>query len=340
MAKEVETTKNIEEKGMNEMKETNVKGNTKGEEKIVMNETTEIKGTTAKSEKAKKETKTDEKKTVKKSVETKKKATGKQAEVTGEKQGKDTAEQTSSAEAIETVKGDVVDTKICLQSIDTVSPMLKYFLAKLADEVKMAEKNNAYTKEQIHRFKEVCEQVIYEQDSMCKSYLKIAIPIYNIDEKKSYHIFGDGDLYSFAKRVFGISRGRCAEYRKVIKRFGCIDETTGLCTGIKGEYKSYTASQLVEMSKMTPEQIEQVSDAMTVVQMKNKRLGNEEQKEEDAPSENTSSQKLKKKSYQLFKGENLESYESLEKSLLSKLSEFTDQHEAVRNIKITLSYEE
>ena len=36
----------------------------------------------------------------------------------------------------------------------------------------------------------------------------------------------------------------------------------------------------------------------------------------------------------------MESYELLEKSLLSRLSEFTDQHEAVRNIKIALSYEE
>ena len=322
-------------------KETEVKSNVEAKEKTAMNESAEMKDTTAKAGDAIKEIKADDKKAVKKSMATKKKATGKQAEVTGEKPEKESTEQTPSAEAVETVKGEVVDTKVCLQSIDTVSPMLKYFLAKLADEVKMAENNKAYTKEQIHRFKEVCEQVIYEQDSMCKSYLKIAIPIYNIDVKESYNIFGDGDIYSFAKRVFGISRGRCAEYRKVIKKFGLIDETTGLCTGIKAEYESYTASQLVGMSKMTPEQIEQVSDAMTVVQMKNKRLGIiEEQKEEDAPSENTSSQKLKKRNYQLFKGENLKSYETLEKSLLSKLSEFTDHHKAVRNIKITLSYEE
>ena len=71
--------------------------------------------------------------------------------------------------------------------------------------------------------------------------------------------------------------------------------------------------------------------------MKNLRLNGELPKD---TSKNTPSQKLKKKNYQLFKGENLESYESLEKSLISKLSEFSDQHEAVRNIKITLSYEE
>lgn len=340
MTKEVEATKNIEEKGMNEMKETNVKGNTKGEEKIVMNETTEIKGTTAKTEETKKETKTDKKKTVKKSVETKKKATGKQAKSTGEKQDKDTAEQTPSAEAIETVKGDVVNTKVCLQPSEIVSPMMQKFLSDLDAEVDKAMNLKAYTQQEIEQLKNICKTIIAEQGSMCKTYLNIAIPIFNIYTTKKYKIFNDDNIYSFAKRVFGISRGRCAEYKKVIENFGFIDENTGLCTGIKAEYESYTASQLVEMSKMTPDQRAKVNDKMTVLDMKDKRLGNEAKKTEEVPDNDIVSSKPKKRSYQLFKSENLESYESLEKSLLSKLSEFTDQHEAVRNIKITLSYEE
>lgn len=321
MTKEVEATKNIEEKGMNEMTETSVKENTEVKEKAVMNETTEIKGTTAKSEKAKKETKTDEKKTVKKSVATKKKATRKQAESTGEKQDKDTAEQTPSAEAVETVKTD--NALSVIKAIEAVR-------GKVIN----------HTPEEIDQFEELCRQIHREQLSMQKSYLRIAIPIYNVDIKNWYDISGHSDIYDFAEKVFHISRGRCSELKKIAKKFGTIDKETKCCTGIKPEFQSYSVSQLIEMSKMTPEQIEQVSDAMTVVQMKNKRLGIEVQKEENAPSENASSQKVQKKSYQLFKGENLESYEALEKSLLSKLSEFTDQHEAVRNIKITLSYEE
>lgn len=318
MAKEVEATKNIEEKGMNEMKETNVKGNTKGEEKIVMNETTEIKGTTAKTEKAKKETKTDEKKTVKKSVETKKKATGKQVEVTGEKMEKGSTEQIPSAYVDETVK------------TDNTLPVIKDIEAVRGDVIN-------HTPEEIDQFEELCRQIHKEQLSMQKSYLGIAIPIYNVYIKKWFDILGDADIYNFAKRVFGISKGRCSEFKKVVETFGLIDEDTKCCTGIKPEFQSYSVSQLIEMTKMTEDQQKLVSESIPVSAMKKLRLNGElpENTSESAPAP-----KPKRRNYQLFKGENLESYESLEKSLLSKLSEFTDQHEAVRNIKITLSYEE
>lgn len=318
MTKEVEATKNIEEKGMNEMTETSVKENTEVKEKAVMNETTEIKGTTAKTEKAKKETKTDEKKTVKKSVETKKKATGKQAKSTGKKQDKDTAEQTPSAEAVEIVKTDNA-----LSVINVIESVREEVIN--------------HTPEEIDQFEELCRQIYKEQLSMQKSYLRIAIPIYNVDIKKWFDILGDADIYNFAKRFFGISRGRCSEFKKVIKTFGLIDKDTKCCTGIKPEYQKYSVSQLIEMTKMTENQQKLVSETTSVSEMKKLRLNGELLED---TSKDTPSQKLKKKSYQLFKGENLEGYESLEKSLLSKLSEFTDQHEAVRNIKITLSYEE
>ena len=154
MTKEVEATKNIEEKGMNEMTETSVKENTEVKEKAVMNETTEIKGTTAKTEKAKKETKTDEKKTVKKSVETKKKATGKQAKSTGKKQDKDTAEQTPSAEAVEIVKTDNA-----LSVINVIESVREEVIN--------------HTPEEIDQFEELCRQIYKEQLSMQKSYLRI-----------------------------------------------------------------------------------------------------------------------------------------------------------------------
>ena len=340
MLKEVEATKNIEEKGMNEMQETSVKENTEVKEKDVMNETSEIKDTTAKAGDATKEIKADDKKAVKKSMATKKKATEKQTEVTEKKPENNTSEQTPFAEVTETLKGDVVDTKVCLQPSEIVSPMIQKFLSDLDAEVDKAMDLKAYTQQEIEQLKNICKTIIAEQGSMCKTYLNIAIPIFNIYTTKKYKIFNDDNIYSFAKRVFGISRGRCAEYKKVIENFGFINENTGLCTGIKAEYESYTASQLVEMSKMTPEQRAEVNDKMTVLDMKDKRLGNEAKNTEEASANDTVSSKPKKGNYQLFKGEHLESYESLEKSLLSRLSEFTDQHEAVRNIKITLSYEE
>lgn len=321
-------------------KEAEVKSNVEVKEGIAMSESAEVKDTTAKAGDATKEIKAGDKKTVKKSMATKKKATGKQAEVTGKKPEKESTEQIPSAEAVETVKGEVVNTKVCLQPSEIVSPMMQKFLSDLDVEVDKAMGRKTYTQREIEQLKNVCKTIIAEQGSMCKTYLNIAIPIFNIYTTKKFKIFNDANIYSFAKRVFGISRGRCSEYKKVIENFGFIDENTGLCTGIKAEYKSYTASQLVEMSKMTPDQRAEVNDKMTVLDMKDKRLGNEAKKTEEVPANDTVSSKPKKRNYQLFKGENLESYESLEKSLLSKLSEFTDQHEAIRNIKITLSYEE
>lgn len=318
MIKEVEATKNIEEKGMNEMKETSVKENTEVKEKDVMNETSEIKDTTAKAGDATKEIKADDKKAVKKSMATKKKATEKQTEVTGEKPEKELTEQSPSAEAVETVKGDNA-------------------LSVIEDIEAVREKVVNHTPEEIDQFEELCKQIHREQLSMQKSYLGIAIPIYNVDIKKWFDILGDADIYNFAKRNFGISRGRCSEFKKVIKTFGLIDKDTKCCTGIQPEYQKYSVSQLIEMTKMTEDQQKLVSETTSVSEMKNLRLNGELPKD---TSKNTPSQKLKKKNYQLFKGENLESYESLEKSLISKLSEFSDQHEAVRNIKITLSYEE
>lgn len=299
-------------------KESEVKSNVEAKEKTAMNESAEMKDTTAKAGDATKEIKTDDKKTVKKSMATKKKATGKQAESTGEKQGKNTAEQTPPAETVETVKGDNV-------------------LSVIEDIEKVRGEVVNHTSEEIDQFEELCKQIHREQLSMQKSYLGIAIPIYNVYIKKWFDILGDADIYNFAKRVFGISRGRCSEFKKVVEKFGQIDEETKCCTGIKTEFQSYSVSQLIEMTKMTEAQKESVSEKTSVSEMKKLRLSGELPEKTD---ETASAPKPQKRNYQLFKGEHLESYESLEKSLLSRLSEFTDQHEAVRNIKITLSYEE
>lgn len=300
-------------------KETEVKNNAEvKKEENIMNDAKEVQKTTAKTAEGTKEMKMDEEKAVKKSVETKKKATGKQAESTGEKQVKGTAEQAPSASVDETVKTD-----------DTL-PVINVIEAARGEVVN-------HTPEEIDQFEELCRQIHKEQLSMQKSYLGIAIPIYNVYVKKWFDILGDSDIYNFAKRIFGISRGRCSEFKKVVENFGSIDKRTQCCTGIKPEFQSYSVSQLIEMSKMGKDQQKCVSEATPVSAMKKLRLNNELP---EISSGKGSAPKPKKKNYQLFKGENLESYESLEKSLLSRLSEFTDQHEAVRNIKITLSYEE
>ncbi len=287
-------------------------------EDMVMRETTESKDTMAKSEKVTKEINADEKKTVKKSVETKKKTTGKNAESTGEKQVKGTAEQTPSATVDETVKPDKV-------------------LPVIADIETVRGEVINHTPEEIDQFEKLCKQIHEARETMQKSYLEIAIPIYNIYIKKWFDILGDSDIYNFAKRIWGLSRGRCSEFKKVVENFGAIDENTKCCTGLKPQFQNYSASQLIEMSKMTEEQQKLVSEAVSVSAMKRLRLDGALPK--DTPK-NAPTTKMKKKNYELFKGDGMESYELLEKSLLSRLSEFTDQHEAVRNIKITLSYEE
>lgn len=299
-------------------KETEVKSNVEVKEETVMNESAEMKDTTAKAGDATKEIKSDDKKTVKKSMATKKKATGKQAEVTGEKPEKGSTEQIPSAYVDETVK------------TENILPVIKDIEAVRGDVIN-------HTPEEIDQFEELCRQIHKEQLSMQKSYLGIAIPIYNVYVKKWFDILGDSDIYNFAKRVFGISRGRCSEFKKVVENFGSIDEETKCCTGIKPEFQRYSVSQLIEMAKMTEDQQKLVSENIPVSAMKKLRLNGELP---ENPPENASAPMPKKRNYQLYKGDNLESYESLEKSLLSRLSEFTDQHETVRNIKITLSYEE
>ena len=87
-------------------KEAEVKSNVEVKEGIAMSESAEMKDTTAKAGEATKEIKADDKKTVKKSMATKKKATGKQAEVTGEKPEKGSTEQIPSAYVDETVKAE------------------------------------------------------------------------------------------------------------------------------------------------------------------------------------------------------------------------------------------
>lgn len=299
-------------------KDIKPKNDIKVEEENIMNDAKEVKETTAKTAEGTKETKTDEEKAVKKSVATKKKATGKQAEVTGEKPEKGSTEQIPSAYVDETVKAE------------NILPVIKDIEAVRGDVIN-------HTPEEIDQFEELCRQIHKEQLSMQKSYLGIAIPLYNVYVKKWFDILGDSDIYNFAKRLFGISRGRCSEFKKVVENFGSIDEETKCCTGIKPEFQSYSVSQLIEMAKMTEDQQKLVSENISVSAMKKLRLNGElpENTPESAPAP-----KPKKRNYQLFKGENLESYESLEKSLLSRLSEFTDQLKAVRNIKITLSYEE
>ena len=299
-------------------KETEVKSNVEVKEETVMNESAEMKDTTAKAGDATKEIKSDDKKTVKKSMATKKKATGKQAEVTGEKPEKGSTEQIPSAYVDETVK------------TENILPVIKDIEAVRGDVIN-------HTPEETDQFEELCRQIHKEQLSMQKSYLGIAIPIYNVYVKKWFDILGDSDIYNFAKRVFGISRGRCSEFKKVVENFGSIDEETKCCTGIKPEFQRYSVSQLIEMAKMTEDQQKLVSENIPVSAMKKLRLNGELP---ENPPENASAPMPKKRNYQLYKGDNLESYESLEKSLLSRLSEFTDQHETVRNIKITLSYEE
>ena len=299
-------------------KETEVKSNVEVKEETVMNESAEMKDTTAKAGDATKEIKSDDKKTVKKSMATKKKATGKQAEVTGEKPEKGSTEQIPSAYVDETVK------------TENILPVIKDIEAVRGDVIN-------HTPEEIDQFEELCRQIHKEQLSMQKSYLGIAIPIYNVYVKKWFDILGDSDIYNFAKRVFGISRGRCSEFKKVVENFGSIDEETKCCTGIKPEFQRYSVSQLIEMAKMTEDQQKLVSENIPVSAMKKLRLNGELP---ENPPENAPAPMPKKRNYQLYKGDNLESYESLEKSLLSRLSEFTDRHEAVRNIKITLSYEE
>ena len=299
-------------------KDIKAKNDIKVEEENIMNDAKEVKETTVKTAEGTKETKMNEEKAVRKSVETKKKATGKQAEVTGEKPEKGSTEQIPSAYVDETVK------------TENILPVIKDIEAVRGDVIN-------HTPEEIDQFEELCRQIHKEQLSMQKSYLGIAIPIYNVYVKKWFDILGDSDIYNFAKRVFGISRGRCSEFKKVVENFGSIDEETKCCTGIKPEFQSYSVSQLIEMAKMTGDQQKLVSENIPVSAMKKLRLNGELP---ENPPESAPAPKPKKRTYQLFKGENLESYESLEKSLLSRLSEFTDQHEAVRNIKITLSYEE
>ena len=58
-----------------------------------------------------------------------------------------------------------------------------------------------HTPEEIDQFEELCKQIHREQLSMQKSYLGIAIPIYNVYIKKWFDILGDADIYNFAKRV-------------------------------------------------------------------------------------------------------------------------------------------
>lgn len=296
-------------------KATDLVSNVEIKEETVMNETAKGKDTTAKAGKVTKAKTVDEKKPDKKTAETKKEATGKQAEEPDKK----SAEQIPVA-AVNQVKEAEKD------------------LTVISDIEKVRGEVVNHTPEEIDEFEKLCRQIHNEQLSMQKSYLKIAIPLYNVNAKKWFDILGDSDIYNFAKRVFGISRGRCSEFKKVVERFGTIDDSTKCCVGIKPEFQNYSVSQLIEMTKMSEDQQKLVSEGIPVSAMKKLRLSGALP---ETSSENKSGLKLKKKKYQLYKGDDLKSYDTLKSSLLARLAEFAEQHESeIRNIKITLSYEE
>ena len=299
-------------------KEAEVKSNVEVKEGIAMSESAEMKDTTAKAGEATKEIKADDKKTVKKSMATKKKATEKQTEVTGQKPDKETIEQAPS---------DVIDEE--KQSLDVIQ------------EIEKARGTVVnYSMEEIDQFVKLCKQIDSEQKAVQKSYLNIAIPIYNVYIKRWFELLGYPDIYSFAKKEFNISRGRCSEFKKLIENFGFIDKDTKCCTGIMAEFHNYSVSQLIEMSKMTSELRAMVNDSTPVSEMKALRIHGELAKEA-SEKRKQKSKKTKRQSHDLLKADNLDNYESLKKTLLSKLSKFADEHEdLVHNIKITLSYEE
>lgn len=95
-----------------------------------------------------------------------------------------------------------------------------------------------------------------------EAYITIGCALWQIHHNEYYRIGNYKNIAEFAEHMYELKKATTHNYIKVIEKFG--DIVDGKALGLKEEYKPFKCSQLVNMTALTPEQLEQVRPDWTV----------------------------------------------------------------------------
>ena len=97
------------------------------------------------------------------------------------------------------------------------------------------------------------------------AYVTVGCALWQIHHGEYYRIENYKNIAEFALDVYELKKATTHNYIKVIEKFGEI--VAGKAIGLKEKYKSFKCSQLVNMTSLTPEQLEQVKPDWSVRQI-------------------------------------------------------------------------
>lgn len=97
------------------------------------------------------------------------------------------------------------------------------------------------------------------------AYVTIGCALWQIHHGEYYRIENYKNIAEFALDVYELKKATTHNYIKVIEKFGEI--VAGKAIGLKEKYKPFMCSQLVNMTSLTPEQLEQVTPDWSVRQI-------------------------------------------------------------------------
>ena len=97
------------------------------------------------------------------------------------------------------------------------------------------------------------------------AYITIGCALWQIHHGEYYRIDNYKNIAEFALDAYELKKATTHNYIKVIEKFGEIVD--GKAIGLKEEYKPFKCSQLVNMTSLTPEQLEQVKPDWSVRQI-------------------------------------------------------------------------
>lgn len=124
-----------------------------------------------------------------------------------------------------------------------------------------------FTSEQKANYKKLLNGVNSEIKKAEKCYFQIAFKLHQIYNQNLFAIEGYKNIYEFAEDKFNYARGTCNNYINIVERFGEFDES-GICIGLKSQYKDFGKSQLQVMVSVDEMLLPNFTPDMTIRHMK------------------------------------------------------------------------
>ncbi len=110
-----------------------------------------------------------------------------------------------------------------------------------------------------------------EMSNVEKAFIRIGYELHEIStvyNANAFKTIGYKDIYDYANKEFNIARGTCSDFINVIEQFGKRDENGKLLPELDDKYKNFSSSKLSVMITMGDEELEKVTEDMTVKTLK------------------------------------------------------------------------